>query len=265
MDIVRITKKSALINYRLAIENLFFESFGNRSIGNVWLWAYMDNPSGDPIVCLCYEGDTLVGHYAIVPMPLACGAENRNSYISMTTMIAESHRKFGLFTTLAQETYTIAQEQGVDFIYGFPNSQSTPGFRKRLNWILPEPDRVVTINKNILLGLIDKGYFDKRSHFGLNLEDQRLREWRLARPGGGYQWSNGLAFKKYNAALDLLWWKDIKSLRSLPDDSAINILVSAEAGLEQYKAFDYQLGGVALCSEFNPNIINREMAISDLF
>jgi hypothetical protein len=265
MNTILIKTKAELLAHREAIENLFLQSFGQRSIGAIWDWAYIDNPNGEPFVALSYDGNALVGHYAIVPMPLVRGTERLNSYISMTTMVAESHRKFGLFTSLAQETYKMAQEAGVDCVAGFPNSQSTPGFKKRLNWDLPEPDFVAAINKSTLVALADKGYFEKKEMFSLNLSDEKIREWRLARPGGNYKWSDGIASKEHQRAIDLIWWKDTDSLLAMPDYQTINVLVTAASGLESKKVFDYQFGGISLSRRFDPMTISREMAISDLF
>lgn len=265
MHIVHVRSKTDLLRHRSDIDRLFSDSFGQRSLGEVWDWAYLENPSGEPFVSLCFDGNALVGHYAIVPMPLANVALRRNSYISMTTMVAESHRKFGLFTTLAQETYKMAQDAHVDFVMGFPNSQSTPGFRKRLNWHLPEADYVATIDHETLINLVDRGYLDKKDKLSLALADARVRQWRLARPGGTYRWADGVAYKEHQGSLDLIWWQSAERLRSLPDTASINLLVSTDSGLDRQKAFDYQFGGVSLCHPFNPDIINREMAISDLF
>lgn len=265
MNIVNIKNKTDLLQHQSNIEVLFFDSFGQRAIGDLWDWAYLDNPSGEPFVSLCYEGSTLVGHYAIVPMPLSNRRLHQNSYISMTTMVAESHRKFGLFTTLAQENYKIAQDAGVDFVIGFPNGQSTPGFKKRLSWNLPDPDYVAKIDKDILVDLVKSGYFDKQDKLSLNLADAKLREWRLSRPGGVYHQVGGLAYKEHQGSIDLIWWEDADALLELPDASAINVLVTLQSGLDKYKIFDYQFGGISLCTHFDPHLINREMAISDLF
>jgi hypothetical protein len=54
------------------------------------------------------------------------------------TMTNPSHGGKGLFTTLAKMTYSLAKEEGIQFIFGFPNSNSYPGFIKKLNWICPE-------------------------------------------------------------------------------------------------------------------------------
>jgi hypothetical protein len=265
MKTFTVNRKQDLLEHRPAIEDLFVNSFGQRAIGSVWDWAFVDNPNGEPFVSLCYDEGNLVGHYAIVPMPLECGDVRKKSYISMTTMVAESHRKFGLFTQLAQETYRIATESGVDFVFGFPNSQSTPGFRKRLDWVLPESDYVATVDKATLLASTKAGKFDKIGLLGLNLNDSVIREWRLSRPGSTYTFEQGIAYKRHQDAVDLLWWDAPEALASLPDDASVNLLVSASSGLEPNRQFDYQFGGIGLRSAFDVTAINREMAISDLF
>lgn len=265
MKTLTVTRKDQLLQHRESIEALFFSSFGQRAMGDIWDWAYQHNPSGEPVVSLCYEGDVLVGHYAIVPMPLSSGDVRKNSYISMTTMVAESHRKFGLFTQLAQDTYAAAAKLGVDFVFGFPNSQSSPGFRKRLEWTLPESDYVATIDRAVLLDAAHAGKFDKTDRLGLDLTQPALREWRLARPGATYTFRDGLAFKAHNGTLDLLWWETTEALESLPTNSRVNVLVGACSGLEPNRLFDYQFGGIAVCTAFDHGVINREMAISDLF
>ena len=270
MNIVQVNDRSELLKHREQIERLFFSSFGQRPIGEVWDWAYLDNPSGEPLVSLCYEDEQLVGHYAIVPMPLtfAAGSNDQRvcrSCVSMTTMVAESHRKFGLFTTLARATYQMAQDSAIDLVFGFPNSQSTPGFRNRLGWDLAEPDYVATVDRSGLETLARTGHFDKSGRHSLNLADTRLREWRLSRPGGQYHFHDGLAYKAHEGSIDLLWWADADSWRSLPENVPTNVLVTRQSGLECSKAFDYQFGGISLCSAFDHQTIQREMALSDLF
>jgi hypothetical protein len=184
MKIVLIKNKSELLTHRDAIDSLFFKSFGQRSMGAAWNWAYIDNPNGEPVVSLGYEGDVLVGHYAIVPMPLLRGTDHLNSYLSITSMVAESHRSHGLFKILGQETYRVAQDIGVDFVMGFPNKQAIPGRKKRLNWILPELDFVAKIDKKTLTTLVAEGHFDKTNKYSLDLLNGQTKEWRLGRPGG---------------------------------------------------------------------------------
>ncbi len=71
----------------------------------------------------------------------ACPVEyNNQTYIaaqSGDTMTHKDHTGKGLFTTLARMTYELAKQEGVSFIFGFPNYNSYPGFVKKLQWICP--------------------------------------------------------------------------------------------------------------------------------
>jgi hypothetical protein len=51
------------------------------------------------------------------------------------TMTHLDHRGKGLFITLAKMTYDLAKQSGVEFIFGFPNDNSYPGFVKKLDWV----------------------------------------------------------------------------------------------------------------------------------
>lgn len=50
------------------------------------------------------------------------------------TMTHSEHTGKGLFTLLAKMTYQLAKQEGVQFVFGFPNKNSFPGFVKKLNW-----------------------------------------------------------------------------------------------------------------------------------
>ena len=54
------------------------------------------------------------------------------------TMTHKDHIGKGLFTQLAKKTHELSKEKGVELIFGFPNSNSKPGFLKHLNWKCPQ-------------------------------------------------------------------------------------------------------------------------------
>ena len=266
MNTVTVSSKTDLVRHEASIEKLFRECFGDRLSLDLWRWAYLDNPNGEPVASLCYDADLLVGHYAIIPMPLSSSSGRLNSYLSMTTMVMASHRQHGLFVKLAESTYRQALGMGVDFVMGFPNEMSTPGFKKRLNWTLPPSDFVASVSKSQLLELVAAGALTDSAAYRFDLEDEATRRWRLSRPGATYQWEHGLAYKKYDDSIDLLGFGSVADLENLPAHGQINLLVPFDAELlAPYKTFDYQFGGISLISTFDPNCITRQMALSDLF
>ncbi|GAB3414941.1 GNAT family N-acetyltransferase [Massilia agilis] len=266
MKILTIDDKAQLLQHKLDIETLFLECFGARLSLALWHWAYIDNPNGQPFVSLCYDGDRLVGHYAMVPMPLSGSGRILNAYLSMTTMVAASHRQHGLFVKLAGVTYEAAIAQGVDFVMGFPNAMSTPGFRKKLGWVLPEPDYVARVTKAELLDPAVLNRFESHGGYRLDLEDERTRQWRTAKPGCDYICENGLVYKRFDGGIDLMYFASVDALRQLPDDAGINLLLPHDFGrFQENKVFDYQFGGLSLAGQFDPAGIKRQMCLSDVF
>lgn len=265
MDIIQIREKAGFAEHRHNIEELFSECFGDRLSADVWEWAYLQNPNGAGVASLCYDGARLVGHYATIPVRLKSDAGVVNAYQSMTTMVSANYRKEGLFVKLATDTYGQAKELGVDCVLGFPNAMSTPGFRNKLNWTLPEPDYVATLDKVQLLRAI--AHFKRRpDQWRLDLDDVANREWRLSKPGTHCVWDDGLAYKRYENKIDVLAFDDPVQFERLPQDTGISLLVTGHvAELRPWEAFPYQLGGIGICRPFSPDQVQRQMGISDVF
>ena len=266
MDTVTINTKHELARHGEAIETLFLECFGDRLSVALWRWAYLDNPHGAPWVSLCYDGTRLVGHYAMIPLPLTSSQGRLNSFLSMTTMVAASHRQHGLFVKLGQATYDAAKAAGAAVVMGFPNEMSAPGFKKRLNWDLPASDYVASVSKAQLLDVANRVSLVDPAGYHFDLSDEVTRSWRLSRPGAQYQWRDGLAYKEFGDTLDLIAFDTVDQLAALPDERRINLLVPAEMdAFADFKSFDYPFGGLALARAFEPSQIVRQMAMSDVF
>lgn len=267
MQTLTVSSKTDLVRHESAIESLFLSCFGDKLSLELWRWAYLDNPNGEPVATLCYDGDTLVGHYAAIPLSLTAAPEPVKAYLSMTTMVAATHRQHGLFVKLAQETYQLAHTRGIDCVIGFPNAMSTPGFRKRLEWDLPDSDFVATVTKPRLLELVAATAIVTPSQHRVNFADEANRRWRLSKPGANYQWDDGLAYKSFDGGVDLMAFESTDQLARLPDDAKVNVLVPAGAtAFEAHKAFDYQFGGIGIGGKpFDPARFARQMALSDVF
>lgn len=266
MEILTISDKKILIAHQARILKLFRACFGVHLPSEVWMWAYIDNPAGDPFVSLCYDDGELVGHYAVIPMPVASCSIRCNSFLSMTTMVSASHRKHGLFVILAKQTYAHIQRSGGDYVLGFPNAQSSPGFVKRLQWVIPETDFVARVSKEFLLKNMPGADADWANKFSIDFYDEEFRQWRLSKPGGLYVWDDGLAYKTFGDAIDLMYFDSLACLKRLPDDKLINVIVPASANLfREFKIFDYQFGGVSIGRDFSAEQIVRHMSLSDVF
>ena len=80
------------------------------------------------------EGEN-AAYYGVFPITLSIGSDDYLIAQSGDTMTAPAHRKQGLFVRLAEETYALCRKLGIQFVFGFPNENSFPGFKRNLNWV----------------------------------------------------------------------------------------------------------------------------------
>ena len=99
-----------------------------------WLWKFADVPFGHAIIKLMFDGNKLIGHYAVVPLNVQVGGVVVDAALSVNTMTHPDYEKRGIFSYLAEETYKKCRQQGLKFVYGFPNKNSYYGFTRKLGW-----------------------------------------------------------------------------------------------------------------------------------
>lgn len=73
-------------------------------------------------------------YYGVFPLFVEYKNETILACQSGDTMTHSAHRGKKLFIKLAEETFRLAEEVGIKFVYGFPNKNSYHGFMK-LNWV----------------------------------------------------------------------------------------------------------------------------------
>lgn len=81
-----------------------------------------------------YKDGTPAAFYGVYSCPIILNNTRFHAAQSGDTMTHKDHMGKGLFTLLAIKTYELAKELGVDFVFGFPNNNSFPGFQKKLDW-----------------------------------------------------------------------------------------------------------------------------------
>jgi GNAT superfamily N-acetyltransferase len=118
-----------------AILALFRESFGGRHMTmDYWQWRFRDNPVGQVLIELAWDGDKLAGHYAVSPVWMNIQGQRTHCGLSVTTMTHPDHRGQGLFPVLADRLYHRMADLGYLLVWGFPNKNSHAGFVNKLGW-----------------------------------------------------------------------------------------------------------------------------------
>jgi len=116
----------------VAILELFTLAFGGRQMSReYWEWMFAKGPFGPGVITLLFDGERIIGHYAITPMGLEVAGAPVRALLSMTTMTHPDYGRQGIFLHLLQETCKRSAELGFALVYGFPNNNSNPGFLKR--------------------------------------------------------------------------------------------------------------------------------------
>ncbi len=260
------SKKATLAEHKAAILDLFERSYGKTLPESQWEWAYMDNPCGDPIVSLCRQEDRLVGHYAVIPISCVAEGTALTCALSMTTMVAPEARGQGLFVRQARDVYAVAEDAGCALVYGFPNANSLPGFKRHLEWRLDEQDYVAALSKKQLLSnAVSAAQPTPPRTFTIDLRNEVVRHWRLSKPGVVYECRGDCVLKPYEQGWDLLY-SGVDLADALSDDEAYCALVDGAVDVfRDAFLFAYPSGRRAF-NEAHSNLpLKKDMLMADVF
>lgn len=98
-------------------------------------WQYLNSPGGGAYTAFAVSHagqDAAV--YSVFKVKAKIHGEIRDVCQSLDTLTDKDHRGKGLFPVVASKVFDQCDKDGVDFIYGFPNSSSAPGFFNKLGW-----------------------------------------------------------------------------------------------------------------------------------
>ncbi len=99
----------------------------------VWKYKHVDNPFGKSLVLVAEENDKIVGVRAFMRWQWQFGDQVFSAFRAVDTATHPDHQGKGVFKKLTLNAIEIAKEQGDDFIFNTPNSQSLPGYLK-MGW-----------------------------------------------------------------------------------------------------------------------------------
>ncbi|HRP24306.1 MAG TPA: GNAT family N-acetyltransferase [Promineifilum sp.] len=265
---IDICKKAVLEAKAAEIYQLFLESFGRPLCQKEWRWFYIDNPVGDPYVSLFYESEKLLGHYAVLPTLLRFRGESFVAYRSMTTMVHPEGRGRGLFTGLANRVYAMLQASGASMVYGFPNSNSAPGFSKNLGWTLLPPDQVYDISGDQIL---DTPALQEALLGSADIEWDSLSKgqarWRCGIPGFQVLTRPGFLAKPYQGVLNILHIER-SGIQCIERDRMYRVMLApgvCEGLPTRDSLFDYQFGYRVFDTKYRDASFRRELIMSDVF
>jgi Acetyltransferase (GNAT) domain len=154
-----------LVRNSIELYEQIFENNNDPKIRKRLEWMHEHNPAKKKYFSIYQDevAKTPAALYAVFPVIFKKFDKNVNAVQSIDTITDVNYRGMGLFKKLALDCYKNASEDGVDFVYGFPNDQSAPGFFKSLGWKpITEVKKSIPFHININLGL--KWLFKQSKH-----------------------------------------------------------------------------------------------------
>lgn len=169
--------------------------------------------SKDPIGYFAISEQGLpVAYYGVFPIFMQIGNTKVLCAQSGDTMTHPQHTGKGLFTLLAKQTYETALAEGIEYIFGFPNKNSFPGFIKKLDWeqtgtmtnfTLP----VKTLPFQKIPKVFKPAYFFTRAWTKVILQHKVQQNTELEEPNNHPRILHDQNFFGYKTGNDRLWLK----------------------------------------------------------
>jgi len=191
------------------ISDLFIRAGSSMSGGSKFLnWQYNQNPAGQAVGYNAYFDGLLVAHYAVIPLRARVFGEEAFGYLSINTLTDPDHQGQGLFTRLAESTYSDIKKIGGEFVVGVANENSVHGFTRKLGF-----QHVSLLETRFVIGFpsILKCDLDFES-----IWDSATVAWRLDNPTKSYKYrkkgDRALLFSNSNRFSSLIGEVPYKSL-----------------------------------------------------
>lgn len=118
-------------------------------------WKFEQSPYGKALLACAFDGDRVAGCVAYGRGIVKYKGKNWASALSYETFVYPDYQGKGLFKKLISLAEKEMANQGIQFLYNFPNSNSITGF-KHMNWICRNDIRCFKIKPvNLLRVLIN--------------------------------------------------------------------------------------------------------------
>ncbi len=102
-----------------------------------------------------------IGYYGVLPCFIKLEGRRILAAQSADTMTHPEHRLKGLFVDLANRTFQLCSELGIELLFGFPNQNSLPGFINKLGWTTTGSMSVFIIRQPVTLQMIINRFLKK--------------------------------------------------------------------------------------------------------
>lgn len=104
------------------------------SCKDYYRWLYQENPTGRAITGNAASDGELVGHYALVPVPIWWEGHKMVAGLGVRSLTRRDFQGRGIFARLVTMVNEVAGRQGIQLTYVVPSPESHPWFIKMLGF-----------------------------------------------------------------------------------------------------------------------------------
>jgi hypothetical protein len=112
------------------LTNLFNNVFSENFNTNDWLKKHRYSPQGKTIFIGAYDGEKLIGMNGFMPAIYIKDSLKFKAAQSCESAVHHDYRGQGIFVKLISEGHKVLKKNNYDFVFGYPNNNSLPGFEK---------------------------------------------------------------------------------------------------------------------------------------
>ena len=145
-------------------------------------WLYRLNPAGKAETFNVWKGNSIVGHYAAIPIVANLFGHEERGLLSLNSVVHPDYQGRGYFKSLALRTYEEAKLRNAGFVIGVANAKSTLPCQRQLKF-----QKVSPLTVKLGFGHVKRKTEPSASPcFNVKWEEASL-DWRLKRPGANYR------------------------------------------------------------------------------
>lgn len=100
---------------------------------NFWNWKYRDSVFGNAVLHIIESEDEILASGTLWPFEFVYKGQVLKAFQPCDTIVVEKARGKGFFRKMNEARIAYSKEEGVDFIFNFPNQNSLPGYLK-MGW-----------------------------------------------------------------------------------------------------------------------------------
>lgn len=146
-------------------------------------WLYRLNPAGKAETINVWAGDSIVAHYAAIPIVANLFGYEERGLLSLNSVVHPDYQGRGYFKSLALKTYEEAKLRNASFVFGVANAKSTLLCQRQLKF-----QKVSPLTVKLGLGHVKRKTNEPNALpcFQVKWGEASLA-WRLKRPGAEYR------------------------------------------------------------------------------